>query len=255
MRPPQCKDNQRDAQPSKGFQAQICFLGHHIVNNVVESAQAGNTASDAGGHVFVTGHVNAHCVRSRRVFTHSTQLQPDPGTEQHPAAQQYDNDRQEKEYAKALQTILPACERPAIHHFRSDEVYSRIQFAHDHLHQAYAKGGQSQAGHILVCPERYRQERIDQAAEHGQEHGAQDPQEHNQERRKAALADHVQDQASASAAHAHDTGNTQVQVSGFLRQDFARGAVHKCRAESQRVNQKVQPDIHLTASFPASAWL
>ena len=257
MRPPQGEDDQRDTQPSEGFQAQVCFLGCHIVDHIVETAEARDPASDAGRQVLVACHVDTDRVRRTRILTHGPQLQAGPCPEQHPAGHQGNYHCQEEQYAQALQAVLPVRERPAVHHLRPDQVDRRVQLAHDHLHQAHAEGCQGKARNVLVRAQRNRQEGIDQSAEHRHDQGSQDTQYHDQERRHAALADHVQNQAAARAAHAHDAGNTQVQVPGLFRQDLTCGTVHERGAECQRVDQEIQPDVHLTASFPASAalWL
>ena len=67
--------------------------------------------------------------------------------------------------------------------------------------------------------------------------------------RRLEIAQQIQHQTSTSAAHAHDAGDAQVQMAGLLREDLARSAVHEDGAKAQGFKCKIQPRIHLAASF------
>ena len=233
MRPPQGKNHQGDTQPSPGFHTQVRFLAGHVVDDVVESAEPRDSASDAGRGILVFCHIDADRVRCRGILADSPQVEARPGPEKNPAGSQGDDDCQEEQHTPQLEAVLPPGKRPSVIVTGAHQVNHRVQLGHDHLGQADTKGGQRQAGHVLVGPQGYRQERIDQSGQHGKRDRAKDAQDHNQERRQAALSDHVQHEAAARAAHAHDAWNAQVQVSGFFGQDFTGGAVHEYSAKCQ----------------------
>ena len=251
MRPPQHEDHQRDAQPSQRLNAQVGLLAAHVVYNIVQSAQSCNAAADAGRHIFVPGHVDADSVRRSRVLAHRPQVQTDPCAEQHPAGNQRDDDGQEEQHAHILDAVRPVRKGPAEKALGAGQVLHRIQLVDDYPGQAHTEGGQGQACHVLVGPQGDGQGGINESAQQAEQQAAEDAHQHDQERRQVALAHHAQEQASARSAHAHDAGNAQVQVSGFLRQDFTGGSVDEYRAEGEGVKQEIQPDIHLIALLAA----
>ena len=49
---------------------------------------------------------------------------------------------------------------------------------------------------------------------------------------------------AACGAYAHDTGDTQIEVTDLLGQNLTRGAIEECHAQRNRVQQKIQDVFH-----------
>ena len=92
--------------------------------------------------------------------------------------------------------------------------------------ESNAKGGDGQTGYILVGPQGHGQETIQQPHQQGAEERTDQRDQHSQKRIKLRYMLLIQKRTNhaADTAHIHNTGNTQVQVAGFLRQDLAGGA-------------------------------
>ena len=249
MRPPQREDDEGDGEPAQTLKALIGLGGGHVVDDVVEAAEAGDAAADAGRAILIAADVHAHRVRGGGAFAHRAQVQADLRAEEHIGSGEGDDHGEEEHHAEVLKRVGSSRERPAVQLLRADEVHGIVHLGHDDLHQTHTERGHGKAGHVLVGAQRNRQEAVDQA--HQQTHGerTQNAQQDDQEAGKRGFADQVQHQTAARAAHAHHAGNAEVQLAGLFRKDFAGGAVHEGRAKGEGIDQEVHPDAHLMSSF------
>lgn len=246
MRTPECEDDQCNGEPTEGFKAQISFLRSHVVDDVIESAKACDAAADTGCGILVLGYVDADSVCGAGVFTDGSEVQTDFGAVQNIGRNDCDDYCQEEKYAEALKGVGSISKGEAVKLLGTYQINGRINLAHDNLHKAHTEGGQSKTGNILVGAQSDGEEAVNQAHKHCEECGTHDAKDDNHEAGQGRLCDKIQHKASARAAHTHDSGNAEVQMAGFFGEDFTGGTVHEGCAEGERVNEKAEPDIHLT---------
>ena len=115
----------------------------------------------------------------------------------------------------------------------TDAASHGIQAAAEEVCDAAAENGQRQAGDILIGPEGDGQKAVNQAAQSGCQKRGDEGQQQTDNGGGILAVDLVEERGrkACNAAQIHDAGDTQVQVAGFLRQNFANGAVHDDGAE------------------------
>ena len=107
--------------------------------------------------------------------------------------------------------------------------------AHEHFHKAHAEGGERKARHVLVGAQGDGEEGVDKPHQRAHQEGTQYAQYHDQEGGKARLHAHVNHQAAARAAHAHNARDAQVKMTRLFGDYLAGGAVHEGGSEAQGV--------------------
>ena len=99
--------------------------------------------------------------------------------------------------------------------------------------EAGAEDGESQAGHVLVGPEGDGEHTVEKRAEGGAEKGQNKPQQHGDDLAGSAdLLIEVGSGQTAHGPHKHHTLHAQVQVAGFLGENFAQ-----CTEEKRHARQ------------------
>ena len=128
-----------------------------------------------------------------------------------------------------------------------------VEAAAEEVGDAAAEDGQRQTGDVLVGPQGDGQEAVKQAAQSGDQERCQ---EGDQQAHKAVgigVIELIEERGrqTRDAAQVHDARDAQVQIAGFLRQNFADGAVHDDGAEANRGLQQTDDKVtHLaSASF------
>ena len=95
--------------------------------------------------------------------------------------------------------------------------------AAEEVADARAEGGQSKARDVLVCAERYGQEAVDEGHQTAAEQGAHKRNQDAQERDRffAEVLVQIAADNAGNAAHIHDAGNPQIQVTALFGQNLA----------------------------------
>ncbi len=253
VRSPKSKDNKRDGEPTERLNALVCLAGAGVVDDVEQSAEGCNAGADAGGAVFIGGHIDAGGVGGGGVFTHGTQVKTGARARQHIRGDQRDDDGKKEHHAAILQrVVLPR--KGETEQLGSVEILgiACLVLQHDNGHQSRAEGGHGKTGHVLVCLEGHGQKAVDRAHDGTAEKGCQ---KRNNDHQKAGhtrlvgTVERVQSGTAAGTSHAENTGNTEVEVTCLFGQDLARGAVEKGCAEGDRIDQIIQKRFHAQSPF------
>ena len=125
--------------------------------------------------------------------------------------------------------------------------------AAEEVAEADTEGGDGKTGHILIGFERHGQEAIEQRHQKRTEKTAKQRNEHGKKVIhifRTALIEKAADDAGNSA-DIHDAGDAEVEVAGFLRQNFAGRAEQKRRSLQDSALNKVDPSAHFSSPLPA----
>ncbi len=215
-------------------------------HDVHHAAHGGDPAADDRGQILVPLHGDARRVRRGRGFAHGTQVQPRPGAvqeEEHPGGQ---NQPQVEKHAVAEEDAPQG--RDILKEIREGGVLEKAlqcvadgniavfpdpHVLADELAHSCAEDGQGQSGDVLVGPEGDGEEAENQGGQGPRQEGAENADAHGDYSagpgsRRLFVVEHAPQ--AQGAAHEHDALHAQVQVAGFLRQDFPQGAEEQGRA-------------------------
>ena len=242
VRPPYREDDQRDGQPAAVAEGVVGPYAAGVVHDVVEAAEAGDHAADAGGRVLVAPDVDAGSIRRVGVLTHGAQVQSEARVPQDVGDDERDGDGDVSEESVGEEQLA---EDAALVRKGQGTVEVRAggaerdgghraagqldEGAAEEVADAHAEGGERQAGHVLVGAQGDGEEAVDKPGQQrAQQAGAKrdgDSQEAVHVRRggQGLLVEEGADDA-ADAADVHDAGNAEVEVAGFLRQRLAGAA-------------------------------
>jgi len=264
---PRCEDDQRDGQPAEGFDRALVLPGAlDVVHDVVRAAEAGDTGADAGGKVLVLCDVDTGSVSRGGIFADGAQAQACAGLRQEEPDRNGEDDRHigqkavgEQERAQTElageavkeidegKRVVAECLRGHGYGDLADAAGELVEAPAEEVADAGAEDRQGQAGDVLVRAQRDGQEAVDEAAKRGGEERRDET--HNDAQRRARLDPcvdavdvfiHERGRQTGDAAEIHDTGNAEVEVAGFLRDDLAERAEHDNRAEHDGRVQKVR---------------
>ena len=89
---PDGEDDEGDGQTSPVAETVVGPDAGGVVHDIIETAQAGNHAADAGSHILIPGNIDACCIGCSRALTDSAQVQADPGAFQDISSDKGDDD-------------------------------------------------------------------------------------------------------------------------------------------------------------------
>ena len=248
MGSPQSEDDQGNGEPAQGLDGLVGLGRARVVHDVEQTAQTRDTAADDGGTVLVGIHVDAHGIGGGGVLTHGTEVESHLGLGQHQRSHDGDGDGQVDHDAQ----ILPGGTGEQIREGETEDgqclevgVVLLTQARHDEAHDTRTEDGHGQTRHVLVGLEADGQDAVEQTHETRGEEGGQDAQHHDDKAGDVPCQDKgLHHGAAACRAHAHDTGDTQVEVAHLLGDDLTRRAVEEGHAQGDGVNEEIDHVIH-----------
>ena len=246
MRLPQREDDQRDGEPTQGLDALVRLGRAGIVHDVEQTAKTGDAATDDGNAVFVGRNVDTNGISGSGVLAHGAEMEADLGFGQYPGCNQGDDNAQEYHDTAILPGGTGEQEREGGAEGRDGlQVHVSLESGHDVAHNAGAEYGHGQAGDVLVGLEGNGQDTIQKAHQTGGQEGGQDAQDNHKNAGDVPCQHKTVDHGTAACgAYAHDTGDTQIEVTDLLGQNLTRGAIEECHAQRNRVQQKIQDVFH-----------
>ena len=72
---PQCKDYQRNSQPSAVTESIVCPCSTRIFHDKIKSTKTGKTGADTRRQIFIFDNIDTCCIRSSRIFPNCTKIQ------------------------------------------------------------------------------------------------------------------------------------------------------------------------------------
>ena len=242
---PNGEDNQRNGKPTSVTKGIICPNTACVVHNIVKTAETCHHASNTGSQIFVPVDIDAGGISGAGIFAYSAQMQSGAGAVDDESRNECNGDGQIHEetvtqhkltentqFARNGQCLLEAvgsggeCQEG---HIRTGELNQRTA---EEVAEANAKGGYGKTGNVLIRSEGYgkkteeksHQKRADQAEECWDQYRKRGIQ---RGRRGKTLFVKKRADDTAYTANIHDTGNAEVHVAGFLRNDFTGGTIQQ----------------------------
>ena len=95
---------------SHGLDAEVGFLGTGVIHNVIQTAESGNSASDAGRDVLVSENVDADGVCSCGIFANRAEVKSYSGFQKDKRRDKRYYYRKEEHYSAIFRGSLALCE-------------------------------------------------------------------------------------------------------------------------------------------------
>ena len=242
VRLPDREDDERDGKPAAVAEGVVRPDAAGVVHDVVQSAEAGDHAADAGGDVLILVDVDAGSVGRLRVFADGAQVQPHARALEHIGRDQRDGHGEVGQKAVGQKDLPEPAE--ALHardrlgkvavgrrerdgrHLAAGELDERA--AHE-VAEADAERRHGKAGDVLVGAQRDGQKAVQQTHEQRPEQARQQRDHHGEKAVHArgpadTLLIQERPDDAADTADVHDARDAEVEVAGLFGERLAGAA-------------------------------
>ena len=262
IRSPKGEDYEGNRQPAAVTEAVTRPNAACVVHDVVQTAESGNHTAETGGNVFVTVYIDAGGIGRCRIFTDRAERQAGTRLHQNAGRNQCNDDGsigQKTVGENGLAQLVEDFRTLVFCRKSGNRIHKRKmlckgtaclrecngwyigmadldQRAAEEVADADTERGKGKTGNVLICPHRYCQEAVQKSHQAREEQRAKQRDQDGEdtdvpmtEIGTGLFKEEAADNA-ADGAHIHDAGDTEVQVAGFLGDDFTGRTVQKRNA-------------------------